>query len=129
MNLFEKLIAYLRGTREEVRKVSWPSRQDTIRYSALVLGASIVVAVFFATLDFGFTKLVDVALTERNASGVTAKTTPPPTNANQEIEKSLVPTPSSTAPKFDLQGIETATGSGAGLKVTPIDTAPIQPQK
>lgn len=128
MNLSEKVIAYFRGTREEIRKVSWPSRQDTIRYSALVVGASVIVAAFFTTLDFGFTELVDVAITRRNASGLDAKTTPPP-DVNSELEKSLVPTSSNGAtPQFDLQGVETATGSG-GLKITPIDTKPIQPQK
>ncbi len=65
MSVFEKFIDYLRSSKDEARKVSWPSRQDTLRYSALVVGVSLIVAVFFAILDFGFTKLVDVALLQR----------------------------------------------------------------
>ena len=65
MSVLEKIISYLRSSREEARKVSWPSRQETWRYSALVVGVSLAIALFFALLDFGFTKLVDIALLQR----------------------------------------------------------------
>ena len=114
----EKLLAYLRGTREEIRKVSWPSRKETTRYSALVVGASLVVAVFFATLDFGFTKLVDVAITQRSAALV-APPAPPATSTPVETS------PAAKTPTLDLKDIQTTPGSGS-VKVTPIDTTPIQ---
>ncbi|MEK7116207.1 MAG: preprotein translocase subunit SecE [Patescibacteria group bacterium] len=121
MRLAETIISYLRGTKEEIRKVSWPSRQDTFRYSALVVGASIVVAVFFATLDFGFTELVNVTVTQRAARRIqNAEQAAPPTNVKPELEKSAAPTSSRPAadvqtitPTFDVKDLETAAGAGS----------------
>ncbi len=126
MTLSEKIIAYLRGTREEIRKVSWPSRQETIRYSALVVGASVVVAVFFAALDTGFTQLVDVAITQR------ARTAAPPSAGgpapSAPVVPDTVPTPTAPAtPKLDLNGLQTAPGSGA-VQITPDNLKTVAPQ-
>ena len=49
-----KLVAYLHEAKEELGKVSWPSRPETIRYSALVIGISLGVALFLAALDWVF---------------------------------------------------------------------------
>ena len=62
MTIIQKTIDYFRSAKAEMFKVSWPSRRDTIRYSSLVIGISILVAVFFASLDYGFTKLFDVTV-------------------------------------------------------------------
>lgn len=100
----QKLLEYLRATKEEIRKVSWPSRADTIRYSGLVVGISVVVAVFFATLDFGFTKLVDLTITARSAARATQsqpQTTAPPI----PITTSTTPTPS--VPTLDVKDLQT----------------------
>ncbi len=120
MNLSEKIVSYLRGTREEIRKVSWPSRQDTIRYSALVVGASVLVAVFFASLDTGFTKLVDVAITQR------ARTAAPAPAPEAPVVPDTVPT-APAAPKLDLNGLQTAPGSGS-VQITPEDLKTVAPQ-
>lgn len=66
MKAFDNIIAYLRSSKEEVKKVSWPSRKDTMRYSTLVIGASVCIALFFAALDTGFTEAVSVLLTRRS---------------------------------------------------------------
>jgi preprotein translocase SecE subunit len=79
MNLFSSIVDYLRSAKAELEKVSWPSKADTIRYSALVLGVSIVVAAFFATLDFGLLRLVDSALIARDAGVAPAAAAPTPT--------------------------------------------------
>lgn len=53
---------YLRESKEELEKVTWPTRQQTLRYSLLVVAASIGMGLFFAGLDaslsLGFEKLV-----------------------------------------------------------------------
>ncbi len=49
-----KIISYVKGVFEEMRKVTWPSRKATVRYSVLVIGVSVFVAAFFAILDFIF---------------------------------------------------------------------------
>ncbi len=50
MGLFD----YLRDTRAELRHVSWPTRQQTINNTILVVAISIVVALFLGALDYGF---------------------------------------------------------------------------
>lgn len=45
---------YLINSYAEMRKVSWPTRQQTIAYSLLVIGLSLGLAIFFAVLDYGF---------------------------------------------------------------------------
>ena len=59
------LISYLREAKEELQKVSWPSRMATVRYSLLVIGVSILMAGFFAGLDWalnvGLEKLIEIS--------------------------------------------------------------------
>jgi preprotein translocase subunit SecE len=60
--MFTTLRNYLLSSYAEMQKVTWPTRQQTINYSLLVIGLSIGMAVFFAVLDyvfnFGITKLI-----------------------------------------------------------------------
>jgi preprotein translocase subunit SecE len=42
----------------ELRKVTWPSRRDTVRLTAMVLGVCIAVGLFLGALDYGFAELV-----------------------------------------------------------------------
>jgi len=59
------LISYFREAKEELQKVSWPSRMSTVRYSLLVIGVSIAMAGFFAGLDWalnlGLEKLIEIS--------------------------------------------------------------------
>ena len=48
---------YLQEVQEEVRRVSWPSREQTIQKTLLVIGVSVLVGVYIGALDFGFTQL------------------------------------------------------------------------
>ncbi len=46
------LLNYFRESREEMRKITWPSKQDTFKYSIVVIGLCLILAFFFAGLDF-----------------------------------------------------------------------------
>jgi preprotein translocase subunit SecE len=48
------LSRYLRETRGELRKVTWPTRQESQRLTAIVLGVTALMAVFLGVLDFFF---------------------------------------------------------------------------
>lgn len=50
------LVRYVRESIEELRKVTWPSRQTVTKYSVLVIVLCIVLAAFFAGIDWLFTK-------------------------------------------------------------------------
>lgn len=52
MNAVHKLKNYLFESAHEVKKVTWPSRKQTIHYSIVVIAISLGVAVFFGALDF-----------------------------------------------------------------------------
>ena len=52
------LSRYLRETRGELRKVTWPTRQESQRLTAIVLGVTAVMAIFLGILDFVFSRTV-----------------------------------------------------------------------
>jgi len=57
--MFQRLINYLKETRQEMRHVNWPTRKNTIRFTLLVVGVSAAVAAFLGFLDFVFQYLLD----------------------------------------------------------------------
>ena len=52
-----KLTNYLRESYQELRKVVWPTKQETINHTLLVIGISLGVAALLGALDFLFTWL------------------------------------------------------------------------
>jgi preprotein translocase subunit SecE len=49
---------FVREVRGELRKVAWPSRQETIRYTIIVLVAVVVLTALIAGLDWVFSEFV-----------------------------------------------------------------------
>lgn len=58
MQIIDKIKIFLKEVYVEGRKVDWPTKQETLRYTALVLGISAGAAIFLGALDFGFVKLL-----------------------------------------------------------------------
>jgi preprotein translocase subunit SecE len=54
----QKIIQFLREAYAELRKVSWPTRKQTIHYTALVIFITIVVAIILGVLDSTFSSLI-----------------------------------------------------------------------
>ncbi|MDO8676486.1 MAG: preprotein translocase subunit SecE [Candidatus Azambacteria bacterium] len=52
--MFIAIKNYLVGSVAEMKKVTWPTKQQTINYSLMVIGLSIGMAVFFTVLDYIF---------------------------------------------------------------------------
>ena len=48
------LLAYIRESFEELNKVSWPTKNQAIRLTAIVLGFTLVSAAFIAAVDYVF---------------------------------------------------------------------------
>lgn len=57
--MFQNLITFLTEARVELKKVTWPTRRETVRYTLAVILLSVVVAVFLGALDVGFTYLLN----------------------------------------------------------------------
>lgn len=55
---------YIIGSYAEIQKVTWPTRNQTINYSLLVIGLSVGLAVFFALLDYGFSLAVTAIISK-----------------------------------------------------------------
>jgi len=55
----ERFINYLKDTRAELKHVAWPTQRQAIIYTALVIGISILVAVFTGFFDFIFNTGLD----------------------------------------------------------------------
>lgn len=47
---------YIRETRGELRKVTWPTREESQRLTAIVLGVTVAMSIFLGLLDFVFSK-------------------------------------------------------------------------
>ena len=62
MQLLTQLKGYLIGSYAEMRKVTWPTKHQTVNYSLLVIGMSVAMAVFLGILDYilniGLEKLI-----------------------------------------------------------------------
>lgn len=59
MNFLNKIITFLKEVRLEMKKVNWPTRKETIRYTLIVIGVSVVVSMFLGGLDFAFTTILN----------------------------------------------------------------------
>jgi preprotein translocase subunit SecE len=53
-------VQYLSEVREELKKVSWPSREQTIEKTTLVIVVSIFVGAYIGVLDFVFTQVMSL---------------------------------------------------------------------
>ena len=46
----------------ELKRVTWPSRQETMRLSLMVIAVSAAVGIFLGFVDLGFAKIFDFIL-------------------------------------------------------------------
>ncbi len=49
-------IRFVQEVIDEFKKVSWPTRAQTLRLTAYVIGVSVVVGLYVSGLDFGLTE-------------------------------------------------------------------------
>jgi len=51
-NPIQWLFRYVKESKEEMKKVTWPSKQETTKYSVIVIILALVIAGFFGGLDW-----------------------------------------------------------------------------
>ena len=56
------VIQYLTEVRQELARVTWPTRQQTIQKTTIVVAASVAVGTFIGVLDFAFTRLMTLLI-------------------------------------------------------------------
>lgn len=59
-----KVANFINQTVEELKKISWPSKKETIRLTGYVIGVSLGVGLFVMFFDFLFAQLVTILLTK-----------------------------------------------------------------
>lgn len=57
-----KIIDYFKGAKEELSKVVWPSKQVTINHTIVVIGVSLLIALFLGAIDLGLSKVVEILI-------------------------------------------------------------------
>lgn len=55
-------LTFLKETREELRKVVWPTRSDVIRLTFIVLTISAVVGFYVGGIDLALTKITEAII-------------------------------------------------------------------
>ena len=58
----EKITAFLKDTRSEMKQMKWPTKSQTIAFTVLVVAISIILAYFLGLFDLIFTKGVEKVL-------------------------------------------------------------------
>jgi preprotein translocase subunit SecE len=53
-----RLVEYFRETRAELRKVVWPTREEAINLTAIVVGTLIAMSIFLGAVDYFFQALI-----------------------------------------------------------------------
>ena len=58
MTITQKINLFFKEVWVEMKRVSWLSQKDVIRYTLIVLGFTIIAAAFLGGLDFLFTEII-----------------------------------------------------------------------
>ena len=59
---FEGAKQFLREVKTELKKVTWPSKKDTLAGTAVVLVTVFIVAIFLGIVDYGLSNLIKALL-------------------------------------------------------------------
>ncbi|MFY9463313.1 MAG: preprotein translocase subunit SecE [Candidatus Sungiibacteriota bacterium] len=57
-----RIITFLKESRVELKKVRWPTREETIRYTTSVILISMALAIFLGGLDYLFQFILNTFL-------------------------------------------------------------------
>lgn len=58
--MFSKLSAFIQESRQEIRRVEWPTRSIVIKLTFVVVFISLGVSVYLGVLDYAFTKALEL---------------------------------------------------------------------
>lgn len=58
MNITQKVKAFFKEVWVELKRTSWLSQKEILRYTLIVLAFTIIVAAFLGSLDFVFTEII-----------------------------------------------------------------------
>lgn len=56
--MFARIKNFFEESRQELRHVNWPTRQEAMRLTGIVIGISLGLAVFLGFFDYFFTNVI-----------------------------------------------------------------------
>ncbi|MCL5435572.1 MAG: preprotein translocase subunit SecE [Patescibacteria group bacterium] len=57
-----QILQFLKEVKNEMVKVVWPSRRETVKMTVIVVVFSVAVSVFLGAIDYGLTKVLELVL-------------------------------------------------------------------
>lgn len=60
--MFNRLTLFFQESKTELKRVNWPTKQETIRLTVIVIGMSVGVSLFLGVLDFVFLSLLKLVI-------------------------------------------------------------------
>ena len=64
-DMFDRIKRFIRETRVELTKVTWPTRREVFSSTLIIIAMSAFLAVIIGVFDFGMSKLIDWILSQR----------------------------------------------------------------
>ncbi len=58
----KKVKQFLKEVKQEVKKVTWLTKEETLRYSLMIIVASILVAAYLGGVDYLVQKLLEILI-------------------------------------------------------------------
>lgn len=55
-----RIMKFFRETKSEMKKVSWPSRDQLIRNTGVILAFVVIMTIVLSLVDFGFERLLSL---------------------------------------------------------------------
>jgi len=55
-------VQFLKEVKAELKKVKWPTKEEVIKMTGIVIGVSTAVSLLISGLDFVFTKLTEIII-------------------------------------------------------------------
>lgn len=115
------LVNYLQASFEELRKVTWPTRNQAIRLTFLVLGFCMVVAILLGILDFvfgiGYRSLLDLGPERSLPTGIEEADS----STTMPLEGSPITVTTEDGREIEVNMGEEATVGEEGVEVTPVN--------
>jgi len=61
-NKMNKATKFLKEVQTELKKVTWPTQEQSLRLTAIVVGVSLFVGLYIGVLDYALTKIIEVVV-------------------------------------------------------------------
>jgi preprotein translocase subunit SecE len=58
--MLQKIKKFFQESRQELRHVNWPTRNEAVRLTGIVIGLSLGLALFLGLFDYVFTGLIKI---------------------------------------------------------------------